>query len=392
MDIASIKQLIKDGHFPEARDQLGQILEQTPDDTVAQMLLAPEMDRCVEHRGKSERTRMWLKHAAMFAIILTFGFRAYCAQESPGDGGNVEEVLPNKSGAIKDKKMPPEPTRTIVFIGKFENKSDARDSVLETISARLRQYIVGARKFEVIDKGYLKEMLRAEALAAAGVLDGEGAEAPESGKIKTAHYCIYGTVLDCGVEKSNTKFRGGELALVKSRVEIVFKITNSETGKIVAQKTVIGSGVDRLSATSESKSSFTRQGMRDAIDEACHMVADALRDIAYPAKVVKVDKKKDITINMTDEEVKEGDVFDVIKIGEPIIDPDTGMSLGFDRDFVGRVVVTHTGPQTSKATPVDGGKLDIEGLDTDKHTYMLSRVSKATLKKEMKEQAKHCAK
>ena len=345
------------------------------------------MNRCVKRGEKSELTTMWLKYAAMFAMLLTFGFHACCAQESLGDGGNIEKVVPNKSNAVKDKKMPSEPTRTIVFIGKFENKSDARDSVLETISARLRQYIVGARKFEVIDREHLKEMLRAEALAAAGVLDGEGAEAPESGKIKTAHYCIYGTVLDCGVEMSNTKFMGDELAFVKSRVEIVFKITNSETGKILAQKTAIGSGVYRLLATSESKSVSTGQVMRDAIDEACHMAADAFRDIAYPVKVIKVGKK-DITINMTEEEVEEGDVFDVIESDEPVIDPDTGAFLGFDGDDIGRVVVTRTGPQTSRATPVDGGELNIKDLDTDKHTYILRRVSKAMLMKDMKEQAR----
>lgn len=246
---------------------------------------------------------------------------------------------------------------------------------------------MGARKFEVIDREHLKEMLRAEALAAAGVLDGEGAEAPESGKIKTAHYCIYGTVLDCGVEMSNTKFMGDELAFIKSRVEIVFKITNSETGKILAQKTAIGSGVYRLLATSESKSVSTGQVMRDAIDEACHMAADAFRDIAYPVKVIKVGKK-DITINMTEEEVEEGDVFDVIESAEPVIDPDTGAFLGFDGDDIGCVVVTRTGPQTSRATPVDGGELNIKDLDTDKHTYILRRVSKAMLMKDMKEQAR----
>ena len=68
MDIESIKQLIKNGDFPEAHDQLRQILSRTPDDTVVQMLygtccqimgdsgtfgriyqrLAPEMERCVK--------------------------------------------------------------------------------------------------------------------------------------------------------------------------------------------------------------------------------------------------------------------------------------------------------------------------------------------------------
>lgn len=122
---------------------------------------------------------------------------------------------------------------------------------------------------------------------------------------------------------------------------------------------------------------------RDAIDETCHMAADALRDVAYPAKVIKVGRK-DITINMTDEEVKEEDVFDVIEADEPMVDPDTGAFLGYDGDDVGRVVITRTGPQVSKAKPVEDGDFGLDDLDTDEHTYILRRVSKATLKKEAK--------
>ena len=110
MDIASIKQLIKDGHFPEARDQLVQILEQTPDDTVAQMLygtccqimgdaetfgriyqrLAPEMERCVKRGEKSERTNMWLKYAAMFAMLLMCGTQIWAQEDNSATLANED--------------------------------------------------------------------------------------------------------------------------------------------------------------------------------------------------------------------------------------------------------------------------------------------------------------
>ena len=63
-------------------------------------------------------------------------------------------------------------------------------------------------------------------------------------------------------------------------------------------------------------------------------------------------------------------------------DPDTGAFLGYDGDDVGRVTISRTGPQVSKAKPMDD--LDLDDLDTDEHTYILRRVSKATLKKEAK--------
>lgn len=312
--------------------------------------------------------------------LLTFAFVVPSAYAKDAEDEDTEEVAPKKKKAKKSKKKAPEATRMVVAINKFENKSDAPDSVFETIRARVQQCVVGARKFEVVEREQLKAAMSEQTLVASGVTDGEDADAPEAGKMKAASYIIYGNVLYCGTDKAGGTSEGVASAVVKSKVELQIKITNGETGKILSQKSAIGYGIDKAMATAEFKSS-TGQGMRDAIDEACHLAADALRDVAYPAKVIKVGKK-DVTINMTDEEVKEDDVFDVIEADEPMTDPDTGAFLGYDGDDVGRVTISRTGPQVSKAKPMDD--LELDDLDTDEHTYILRRVSKATLKKEAK--------
>ena len=312
--------------------------------------------------------------------LLAFAFVAPSACAKDAEDEDTEEVAPKKKKAKKSKRKAPEATRMVVAINKFENKSEAPDSVFETIRARVQQCVVGARKFEVVEREQLKAAMSEQTLVASGVTDGEDADAPEAGRMKAASYIVYGNVLYCGADKAGGSSEGVSSAVVKSKVELQIKITNGENGKILAQKSAIGYGIDKAMATAEFKSS-TGQGMRDAVDEACHMAADALRDVAYPAKVIKVGKK-DITINMTDEEVKEEDVFDVIEADEPMTDPDTGAFLGYDGDDVGRVTISRTGPQVSKAKPMDD--LELDDLDTDEHTYILRRVSKATLKKEAK--------
>lgn len=315
--------------------------------------------------------------------LLAFSFIAPAAYAKDSDDEDTEEVSTKKSKKSKKKAKAPAATRMVVAINKFENKSDAPDSLFETIRSRVQQCIVGARKFEVVEREQLKAAMSEQTLAASGVTESEGdADAPESGKMKAASYIVYGTVLYCGTDKSGGASEGVASAVVKSKVELQIKITNGETGKILTQKSAIGYGIDKAMATAEFKSS-SGQGMRDAIDEACHIAADALRDVAYPAKIVRVGKK-DITVNMTDEEVKEDDVFDVIEAEDLGIDEDTGAWLGFDGDDVGRVVITRTGPQTSKAKPTEDSDLDLSDLDTDENMYILRRVSKATLKKEAK--------
>ncbi|MCR5414742.1 MAG: CsgG/HfaB family protein [Kiritimatiellae bacterium] len=327
-------------------------------------------------------TQTLLKLSLLGLLSLSFVATEVYAQDE--DDEDTEEVAPKKKKGKKAKKAEAAPSRMLVAINKFENKSDAPDSVFETIRARVQQCVVGARKFEVVEREQLKAAMSEQNLVASGLTDGEDPDAPEAGKLKAASYIIYGNVLYCGTDKSDGSSEGVASAVVKSKVELQIKITNGETGKILTQKSAIGYGVDKAMAT-EGFASSTGQGMRDAIDEACHLAADALRNVAYPAKIIRVGKKN-VTINMTDEEVKEDDVFDVIQVDGPLTDPDTGAFLGYDGDEIGRVKITRTGPMTSKAEPYEDS-LDLSELDTDECTYTLQRVSKATLKKEAKKKS-----
>ena len=319
-----------------------------------------------------------MKIAMLGATALVIaGTEVYAANDADEDGS--EEVAPKK--AKKGKKgAKAGPERLFVAIHKFENKTDASGTDIDTLQSRVQQCIVGTRKFEVVEREQLATVKKEANLAAAGHTDSEDAEAPEQGKIKAASYVIYGSVVYCGTDEAKGSENGYATAVAKSKVEVQLKITDSETGNVLAQKSVIGMGIDKAEATAGFQATKSG-GMRAAIEEAAHMVVDALRDHTYPAKIVRVGKK-DVTINMTDEEVKEEDVFDVVECGEMLFDPDTGAPLDDDGDDVGRVQISRVGPKMSKATPMDG--LDLDDLDLDEHTYKLRRVSKATLNKEAK--------
>ena len=409
----SIKKLMKEGDLPQACAKLKEVLSKTPEDPVAQMLygtccqlmgdsatfgriyrdLAPEMELRVAHGERSERVSMWLKYAAMFAVIFTLGFQACHSYAADVNGDDTEEVVPKKKPAKKGKTASQATTRMIVDINKFENKSDVHDSVFATLRARVRQCVLGARKFEVIDLEQLASSMSSNLeLVAASILNDEDTTAPEAGKMKVASYMVDCTVLYCGKDKSVSVSDGVASVDVVSKVELQVKITNGETGKILTEKSVIGYGIDKVLSTQGSSSS-TGQGMRDAIDEAAHMAADALRELAYPAKIISV-SDEDVIINMTDEEVKEGDVFDVVDTKDLGNDEDTGAWLGYGGKTIGRVRVESTGAQTSNAEPTrdkKGRMLDLERLDTDEHMYILRRVSKQKLKHERDEKPRPCS-
>lgn len=317
--------------------------------------------------------------------LLALSFAAPMAYAKGADDDDTEEVAPKKKKAKKGKKKE-EATRMFVAIAKFDNKSNAPDTLFETIRSRVQQCVVGARKFIVVERERIKDAMSEQTLAASGITNADDPSAPQMGKMKAAGFIVYGTVLYCGKDKAGSVSEGVASAIENSKVELQIKITDAETGEIMTQKSAFGFGKDTALATGGYQSK-TGQGMRDAIDEAAHMAADALREVAYPAKIVSVNDEE-VIIDMTNEEVKEGDVFDVIDAKDLGIDEDTGAWLGFGGKNLGRIKVESPGAQTSTAEVTEGRKgkkLDLKDLDTDEHKYILRRVSKVKLDKEARE-------
>lgn len=311
--------------------------------------------------------------------LLSFSFVSF---EANAKGNRSAPKAMTENRQVKS----PNQSRIAVAIRKFENKSNAPDEIVREVRTRIQQCVVGTMKFDVQDRERLKELLREQALAAAGVTNSEDADVPVVGKITPASYIVYGKVLFFGNDRHVGRVEGVACALTKTKIELEVKVADCKTGNIMAIKTVVGQGMDRVIVSGESKSS-TGQGIHEAIDEAGHVVADWLRDLLCPAKVLKIDKAE-ITIDMNENEVKEGDLFDVIEDGGVMVDPENGTALEIDGKCVGRVVITRPGLQTSKAEPVDGGRLSIEKLDVSKHTYKLRRVTKTVLMKEAKKRAR----
>ncbi len=302
------------------------------------------------------------------------------AQAAAADDDEEEEAPKAKKKKGKKGKNAAAPVRMIVAIDKFDSKADVTANQFETLRTRIQHRVIGTRKFEVMEREQLKNALSEQNLANRGVTNGDDVNAPEAGKMKAAGYVLYGNILFFG--RDEAKGASAEVTSTKmtAKVEIQLKITNAESGKVLASKVVTGIGTTAKIATegTSQTGNWSEQIERAAVDNAAAMVVDALRDLCYPAKVVAVSKKS-VTINMTAEEVQEDDIFDVLEPGEEKADPDTGAIIRIDGDEVGRIRITRPGPMTSKAVPED----DLD-LDDVEEGYIVRRVSPDTLLKEAK--------
>ena len=250
--------------------------------------------------------------------------------------------------------------RMRVAIAKFDNEANAPAELFNTLRSRITDNIINTRKFEVVERQQLNKVLSEQKLAEAGVTEAESA--PQSGKLKGAGFVIYGSVLSLGFDE-NTINSADMVAQKKTAiVELQLRFANAETGKIVSSKTIKArKSLSKLAGSGQTVASNTNdQVLQSSIADAAKKVTAALMDLAYPAKVLKVMPDDTILINLSKEATELDALYEVYEVGEELVDPDTGESLGSTEELLGEVKIVSTKPKYAVA--VCQGKLKAEDL------------------------------
>lgn len=231
-------------------------------------------------------------------------------------------------------------------------------------------------KFSVVERDKLNLVLKEQGLASTGAVD--PSSAAKVGKLLGVKYIIMG-----GIDKfniNNTKGAIGGLGiggnLVQSDVTINMRIVDTTTAERVLSLSADGEvkkGGGFLKGTSLSRDSewgiASETIQKTAKDIVAKFVGGdylaRLSSAATPAgglegKIIKVEGSRAwINLGAT-AGIKIGDKFNVISVGEALIDPDTGKKLGADESQVGTgavvevqnefAIMTFTGKANAKDT------------------------------------------
>ncbi len=235
--------------------------------------------------------------------------------------------------------------------------------------------LVKRGSYRVIERERLNAIMQEKGLALSGDVDPK--TAMKVGKLLGVEYLIAGALTELGAQKTGVHVPGGLLGRFqpstsvgtsKMDCAIDARAFNTTTGEIVWADSAsesssdvkvfvagAGGGVDdqrKLDhlvrpvvvklAESLSKKSLSTSGVGGASDAS-----------GVSGKVARVDGAT-IYLNVGSEAgVKEGDEFNVVRMGDPIKDPDTGEVLGQNETKVGRLKVTKVmGPRLATATPL----------------------------------------
>ena len=269
-----------------------------------------------------------------------------------------------------------------VAIWEFENHADGYwysaklgPAARDQIDTEFSENSALSSKFSVIERDKLALVLKEQGLATSGAVD--PSSAAKVGKILGVKYIILG-----GVDKfaiNNTKGAVGAFGvggnLVQANATINLRFIDSTTAERVVSISSDGEikkGGGFLKGTSLSRdsewgiASETIQKTAKAIvaklttGEYIARVSGAAQPGALEGKVIKIDGNRAYINLGASSGIKMGDAFNIISVGEALIDPDTGKKLGADEKQSGTgtvtevqaefAVITYTGKAAAKDT------------------------------------------
>jgi curli biogenesis system outer membrane secretion channel CsgG len=201
-----------------------------------------------------------------------------------------------------------------------------------------------SNKFSVVERDKLSLVLKEQGLAQSGAVD--PATAAKVGKILGVKYIILGGIDKFNVD--NTKAGLGRLGvggnLQQSHATINLRVIDSTTAERIIS--ISGDGQVKKGGGFIKDASYSKDAewgiASETINEAAKAVVEKLvsadylariSDAAHPGgmvegKIIKVEGNKAYINLGSSSGIKMGDKFNVINVGEALIDPDTGAKLG----------------------------------------------------------------
>lgn len=216
--------------------------------------------------------------------------------------------------------------------------------------------IAKTRKFDIIERDRVADILKEQALGESEVIEEQSAQ--KLGTLKGVDYLILGAITEYGVQSKSLGGAGFGVASSKAVMAVDIRIIDAATGSIAIADTVSeskkasGGLVMKGFEAAEKNEKVLSDVMRECADSIANLTVSTI----YPVKIVSVAKTGIIMVNYGSGFLGKGDVLDVFSQGEKVVDPDTGEVLGSEEEKVGRIKITDVQAKFSKAGAVIGAE------------------------------------
>ncbi len=224
--------------------------------------------------------------------------------------------------------------------------------------------LVKSGKFTVIERTQLEKILSEQKLGMSGAVTPQ--TAAKAGKLLGVDIAIIGAVTEFGHSQGGLGGRLGGIGVgmktQKATVAVDVRLVNTTTGEILVaenvrkQKSKRGVAISDWSrgVSFDNRNQFDQsligKTTREAIAEIVKLIDKTSRKIKWQGKVVKATSSSVIINAGSEHGVKKGDKFIILRLGEELIDPDTGLSLGSTEEEIGMIEVVNPDLGKGKAS------------------------------------------
>jgi len=306
------------------------------------------------------KTSFVVASIALLPLLATAQDKATIAISSIKPTASLSSAMNTRTIVTSDVKDATGPAKREVL--NFDTKQEL-NRIIESLDSQLIDRVNATRKFDVLSRSDLADVLKEQDLGASGNVDAK--TAAKAGKLAGAKYLLVATVddFDDYIEKASFAGTGQTATKRVFRFSIVGKLYDSTTGKLI-ESANFQTGNDEFKLIQMDRNYTEKNGelsdeMMVAISRSmAEKIATHLADVIFPAKVLT---KRDSVVTINRGEgggVAEGDVFNVFALGEELIDPDTKESLGREEVKVGKVKISQVNPKTSLAQILEDTGID----------------------------------
>ena len=217
------------------------------------------------------------------------------------------------------------------------------------------------KKYTLIERSKLDAVMEEQKLGASGAVTAQ--TAAKIGRLLGANFIITGSVTEFGIKDSKIGLGGGaKISTNKARAVLDVRAIDTTSAQIVAAAK--GEGSKSSSEISSDLSiapdfDFGKEGFdetilgkaaREAVDTVVAELTKEFDEAGGGAvKIIKITGNQLYINSGKADGEEEGNVYNIFRQGEEMVDPDTGESLGSEEEKIGTAKVVKVTPKYSIA-------------------------------------------